>query len=216
MLFSVHHILQAGGILAVAAVIFAESGLLVGFFLPGDTLLIPAGIFASQHKLNLYILLPSVAIAAIIGYQVGYAIGERAGPRVFTRKGGLFLRKDYIPRTEAFVHRHGGKSMILARFIAVVRTIIPVVAGVGKMPRKTFFFYNIVGAIIWTFSLILASYWVGQRVNNVDKYILPLVLLGLAVTFLAEVWLVFRNARSRRAFFKALREEWNYLFKRSG
>ncbi len=215
MLFSVHHILQAGGILAVAAVIFAESGLLVGFFLPGDTLLIPAGIFASQHKLNLYVLLPSVAIAAIVGYQVGYAIGERAGPRVFTRKGGLFLREDYIPRTEAFVRRHGGKSMILARFIAVVRTIIPIVAGVGKMSRKTFLFYNVVGAIIWTFTLILASYWVGQRVSNVDKYILPLVLAGLAVTFLAELWFIFRNARSRRAFFKALREEWNYLFKHS-
>src|SRR5581483_5260521 len=214
MWLNADHILQVGGILAAGLIIFAESGLLVGFFLPGDTLLIPAGILASQNKLNIYLLLPTVAVAAILGYQVGYAVGENAGPRVFTRKGGLFFRKDYIPRTEAFISRHGGKSMILARFIAVVRTVIPVIAGVGKMPKGKFLFYNIVGAVTWTCSLVLGSYWIGQRVNNIDKFIVPIILIGIIATAGGELWFLLRSAKSREQFVKSLREEWNYLFKR--
>ena len=201
--------------MALTAIIFAESALLVGFFLPGDTILIPAGILASQDKLSLYVLLPSVALAAIIGYQVGYAVGERAGPRVFKRSDGLFFRADYIPRTEDFVRRHGGKAMILGRFIAVVRTIIPIVAGIGQMRRRTFLFYNILGAIIWTWGLILASYWVGRRVENVDKFIVPIILLGVLATVGGEVWFIFRSHRSRQQFFQALKEEWHYFFRRS-
>jgi membrane-associated protein len=214
MLFSVDHILQAGGLLAAGLIIFAECGLLVGFFLPGDTLLIPAGILASQHKLNIWLLLPTVAIAAIIGYQVGYTVGEKAGPKVFRRKGGLLFREDYIPRTQEFVRRHGGKSMILARFIAVVRTFIPVVAGVGKMPKRQFFFYNVIGAVIWTFSLTLGSYWVGQRVSHIDKFIIPIILIGILATAGGELWFLLRSRASRKQFFKALREEWGYLFGR--
>jgi membrane-associated protein len=215
MWLSADHILQAGGILALAGIIFAESGLLVGFFLPGDTILIPAGILAGQHKLNLYILLPAVALAAIIGYQVGYSVGERAGPRIFRRRDGLFFRADYIPRTEKFVRRHGGKSMILGRFLAVIRTIVPIVAGVGRMPKRTFLLYNILGGIIWTSGLILASYWVGQRVENIDKFIVPIILLGILATVGGELGFIFRSRRSRQQFFQALREEWSYLFKRN-
>jgi membrane-associated protein len=215
MWLSTEHILQAGGILAVTSIIFAESALLVGFFLPGDTLLIPAGILASQHKLNIWILLPCVALAAIIGYQIGYAFGERAGPRIFRRKNGLFFRADYIPRTEAFVRRHGGKSMILGRFIAVFRTIIPIIAGIGRMPKKTFMFYNIVGAITWTFSLVLASYWVGKRVENLDKFIVPMIILGVLATAGGELLFLLRSSKSRGQFINGLREEWHYFFRRS-
>lgn len=213
-IFSASHIAQTFGVLGIAGVIFAESGLLIGFFLPGDTLLIPAGILASQHKLNLYVLLPAVAIAAIAGYQLGYSIGEKAGPRVFTRRDGLLFRKDYVERTYHFVRRHGGRSMALARFIAVVRTIVPVMAGVGKMPKRRFFVYNVIGAIIWTFSLVLSSYWVGQRVNNVDRFIVPIVVVGVLTTAGGELWFVLRNASSRRQFFKGLREEFNWVFRR--
>lgn len=213
MLFSTEHILQAGGILAVAAIIFAECGLLVGFFLPGDTLLIAAGIFASQQKLNIWILLPAVFLAAIIGYQVGYQLGLAGGPKIFKRKSGLFFRKDYIPRTEAFVAKHGGKSMILARFLAVVRTIVPLVAGIGKMNPKKFFIYNVLGALIWTSTLTLGSYWIGKRVENVDSLVLPIVLIGIFLTAGAEILVFFRNKSSRQAILEGLKEEYRYFFK---
>jgi membrane-associated protein len=215
MIFSVNHILQAGGLLALGLIIFAESGLLVGFFLPGDTLLIAAGIFAAEHKLNIYFLVPIVILAAIIGYQVGYQIGLRGGPRIFKRKDGLLFRADYIPRTEAFVKRHGGKTMILARFIAVVRTIVPLIAGIGKMSQGIFFFYNVVGAVIWAGSLTLASFWVGGRVNNVDKYILPVVVVGIVLTVGIEFWVVLRTKSARRQLINGLREEYRYFFKRN-
>lgn len=216
-LLNTDHIIQAGGLLAIAAVIFAECGLLIGFILPGDTLLIPAGIWASHHpnQLNIWLLVPVVALAAIVGYQMGYSIGEKAGPKVFKRKGGLLFRKDYIPRTNEFVNKHGGKSMILARFLAVIRTLVPIVAGVGKMPKRRFFIYNVLGAVIWTSVLVLGSYWVGQQINNVDKWIPYIVVSGIVVTGVGELWYVMRNKKSRAAFAQALREEWLYFFKRS-
>jgi membrane-associated protein len=135
-MINVDSILQGGGLLAVALIIFAECGLLLGFFLPGDTLLIAAGVFAAQGKLPIALLLPIVAIAAIAGYQVGYLIGERAGPRVFKRKDGLLFREEYVDRAQDFFTRHGGKAILLARFIAVVRTFVPLVAGIGIIQRS--------------------------------------------------------------------------------
>ncbi len=217
MLFSVNHIIQAGGLLAIALVIFAEGALLIGLFLPGDTLLIPAGIWASHHhnQLNIWLLVPVVIIAAIAGYQIGYIIGERAGPKVFIRSGGVLFRADYIPKTQAFLKRHGGKSLILGRFIAVARTLLPIMSGVGKMPKRQFAIYNTLGAITWASSLILASYWIGQRISNVDKYILPVVLIGVGATILGELWVVLRKKESRKQLIKGLGEEYRYFFKRN-
>jgi len=215
MFFSIHHIIQAGGLLAIGLIIFAESGLLIGFFLPGDTLLIAAGIFASQHEyVNIFALLPVVLLAAIIGYQVGYQIGFRGGPRIFKRKDGLLFREDYIPRTEKYIAQHGGKTMILARFIAVVRTLVPLVAGIGKMPRKVFLFYNIVGAVIWTGIILLGSYWIGSQIKDVDKYVLPIVAIGIVLTVGIEFWVVLRSRESRRQLISGLKEEYRYFFKK--
>lgn len=213
---SVNHIVQAGGLLAIAAVIFAEGAFLIGFFLPGDTLLIPAGIWASHHgnQLNVWLLLPTVIIASILGYQVGYTVGRRAGPKIFTRSGGILFRADYVPRTEAFLKQHGGKSIIVGRFVAVVRTLLPIMAGIGKMSTRKFLVLNSLGAIAWASVLILGSYWVGQQVNDVDKYIVWIVLIGLGVTVFGELWYVMRNAKSRQQLFSALREEYRYLIKR--
>lgn len=214
MLFSVNHIIQAGGILAVALVIFAECGLLVGFFLPGDTLLITAGILASHHKyINLYGLIPAAFLAAVVGYQVGYQIGVRGGPKVFKRKGGILFRADYIPRTEKFISRHGGKTMVAARFIAVVRTLVPLLAGIGRMNRLIFFIYNVIGAAFWTVGVTLAAYWIGQRVENVDKWIVPVVLGGIILTAGAEFWFVLRSKAARRQLIDGLKEEYRYFFK---
>ena len=217
MFFSVDHIIQAGGLLAIALVIFSEGALLIGLFLPGDTLLIPAGIWASHHhnQLNVWLLLVTVIVAAIVGYQVGYVVGERAGPKVFKRSGGVLFRADYIPRTQAFLSKHGGKSLIAGRFIAVVRTLIPIMAGVGKMSRRQFLVFNILGAAFWASTLVLGSYWIGQRINNVDRYILPVVVLGVGLTVAGELWVILRNTKSRKQLFQGLREEYRYFFKKN-
>src|ERR1700754_2440485 len=148
MFLDVNQIIQTGGLLAILLIIFAETGLLLGFFLPGDTLLIAAGIFASQDKLPLGWLLILTPLAAILGYQVAYKIGERAGPKLFHRDDGVLFRSEYIKRTEDFINRHGGKAILLARFVVVVRTVIPLLAGMGKMSKKKFLFYNVLGSVL--------------------------------------------------------------------
>jgi membrane-associated protein len=214
MLLSVDHIIQTGGLLAIALIIFAETGLLIGFFLPGDTLLIAAGIFASQGKLPLWALIPVTTLAAIIGYQVGYIIGERAGPRFFKREDGILFRSEYVAKAEDFFTWHGGKTIILARFVAVVRTIVPLVAGIGKMPKKLFFTYNVVGAVIWVTSVILAAYWLGSKIPNIDKYLILLVVFAMVFTTAGTLEEMLRTKSRRQAFKKALRDEWNYIFRR--
>lgn len=198
----------------MAAIIFAETGLLVGFFLPGDTLLIAAGIFAGQGKLPILALLPVVAAAAIAGYEVGYIIGERAGPRVFKRKNGLLFREDYIERTDKFFRAHGGKTVLIARFIAVIRTIVPLTAGMAKMEKRRFHIYNIVGGILWTFSVTLASFWLGRQIPNVDKYIVYLLVLAMVVTAGSVLGQILVNKERRHAFAAALRDEFNYFIRR--
>jgi membrane-associated protein len=214
-MFDVNHIVASGGILAVALIIFAETGLLLGFFLPGDTLLIAAGLLAGQHKLPVLVLLPVVAFAAIAGYEAGYLIGKRAGPRFFKRKDGLLFREEYVLRAEKLAEKHGGKSILIARFIAIVRTIVPLVAGMGKMPRKKFVIYNIIGGVAWVSTITLAAFWIGSRVPNIDRVILPLVLLAMVVTFAVVMWQFGSSSQKRHELRVALREEWDYLFNKN-
>lgn len=200
----------------VSLIIFAETGLLIGFFLPGDTLLIAAGIFAAAHHnlIPLWALLPSVAVASILGYEAGYKIGLAAGPRFFKRKDGLFFREDYVTRTTDFFARHGGKSIVLARFIAVIRTIVPLVAGMGRMDRRFFHLYNVIGGILWTFTVTLAAYWIGQRFKHLDKYLVDLLILAMVLTVGVVFLESMRSKRRRTALKQALKEEFHYFFKR--
>jgi membrane-associated protein len=213
MLLDVNHIIQTGGLLAIALIIFAETGLLIGFFLPGDTLLIAAGIFAAQGKLPLPILIPICAIAAFFGYRMGYLIGERAGPRIFKRKDGVLFREEYVTRTEDFLEKHGGKAILFARFIVVVRTVIPLVAGVGKMSKKKFMVYNLVGSILWTTSIILAAYWLGHKIPNLDKYIIYFVVAAMVITTGGGFIEIMRTKARRQELKNALRDEFHYFFK---
>jgi membrane-associated protein len=214
MLLDVNQIIQTGGLLAILLIIFAETGLLLGFFLPGDTLLIAAGIFASQEKLSLILLLLLTPIAAILGYQVAYKIGEQAGPRLFHRDDGVLFRTEYVTRTEDFIKKHGGKAILLARFIVVVRTVIPLVAGMGKMSKRKFMFYNITGSIVWTTSVILAAYWLGHRIPNLDKYLIILVVGAMLLTTGGGLLEVMRTKSRRAALKQALKDEFHYFFKR--
>jgi membrane-associated protein len=214
MLLDVNHIIQTGGLLAILLIIFAETGLLLGFFLPGDTLLIAAGIFASQDKLPLGWLLVLTPIAATLGYQMGYKIGEQAGPKLFKRDDGVLFRTEYITRTEDFINRHGGKAILLARFIVIVRTVIPLVAGIGKMNKKRFLFYNITGSVLWTTVVILAAYWLGHKIPNLDKYLIVLVVAAMVITTGGGLIEAMRTKPRRAALKRALKDELRYLFKR--
>ncbi|HET7528691.1 MAG TPA: DedA family protein [Candidatus Saccharimonadales bacterium] len=212
-MFNVHDIVQTGGILAVAAIIFAESGLLLGFFLPGDTLLLTAGLFAGQDKLPLWWLMAAVIIAAIVGYQVGYHLGERIGPRLFKRKDGILFREDYIGRTREFLDKYGPATVVLARFIAHVRTFISVIAGAGQMNRATYFFYNVVGAVLWGGGVTLLGYLLGSEVPNIDRFFFPVIVALLIAIYIITVWQLGKDPKRRATLKKGLKEDWDYFFK---
>jgi membrane-associated protein len=215
MFLDVNNIIQTGGLLAILLIIFAETGLLLGFFLPGDTLLIAAGIFASQDKLPLAPLLILTPVAAALGYQMGYKIGEQAGPRLFHRDDGVLFRMEYINRTEEFIKKHGGKSILIARFIVVVRTVIPLVAGIGKMDKRKFLLFNIIGSVLWTTIIILAAYWLGNQIPNLDKYLILLVISAMVITTGGGLIEAMRTKSRRAALKDALRDEFYYFFKRN-
>lgn len=174
------------GILIVATIVFVESGLLFGFFLPGDTLLIGTGILSSQGNPPILWLIMAVIIAAIIGDNVGYEIGKRTGKRIFRKKDGIFFRQEHITRAEKFYELHGGKTIIMARFTPMVRTFAPLVAGVGNMSHRKFFMFNIVGGILWGAGLPLLGYWFGSKIPHLDRYInlvlVTVIALSLGIT----------------------------------
>ena len=213
-MFDVNHIVQAGGLLAVALIIFAESGILLGFFLPGDTLLLAAGLFAAQGKLNIAWLTIIVSVAAIAGYQVGYKFGERAGPRLFKRSNGILFREDYIRRTAGFFQKYGAVTIIGARFIAHVRTFVSVVAGVSHMDKRKYFIYNVIGAVLWGGGVTLLGYWIGNTIPNVDKYMLPIIIGALVIFYTLAFWGVLKSPNRRHNLRKGLKEDLKYMFGR--
>ena len=181
-MFDVSHIIQAGGLLLIAAIIFAESGMFVGFFFPGDTLLLTAGIFASQGKLPLALTILVVAAAAIAGDNTGYHIGRRFGRRVFKQEDGIFFRRAYVERAEAFYRRYGSRTMLIAHFVPVVRTFVPPVAGVAHMDYKKFVLFDAIGDTAWAVIVTLIGYWFGTKIPNIDHYIILAVLGVMALT----------------------------------
>ena len=168
-------IIKTAGYLGIFGILFAESGILVGFFLPGDSLLFTAGFLASQGYLNIWVLGLISFLGAILGDSVGYAIGRKTGPLIFKREESLFFKKEYVVRSKEFYLRHGGKAIIFARFMPVVRTLAPILAGVGEMHYPLFFAYNVVGGILWAIGLSSLGYILGSTIPNIDRYLLPIV-----------------------------------------
>ncbi len=205
MAAGIDKLILGGGLIAIGATVFAESGLLIGFFLPGDTLLFGAGILASQGTLPLGWLLFVIITSAIIGDNVGYSIGRRTGPRIFKKKDGILFKKEHIERAEAFYQAHGGKTIVLARFVPIVRTFAPLVAGIGKMPRKRFMFFNVFGGFLWGGGVTLAGYWLGSKVPWVEEYITPIILGVVLLSIAGSLIHIFKDPVSRKLIKERLR-----------
>lgn len=186
----------AGGLILIAFIIFAECGLLFGFFFPGDTLLLLAGVLAAKGDFDLISVLVTVVISAILGAQTGYYIGQKYGPKVFKKKDGILFKQEYITRSEEFYEKHGGKTIMFARFVPIVRTFAPVVAGVGKMDIKLFTIYNILGGVLWGVSVTLLGYFFGSKIPNLDTYIMPIVLAVMVLSFAPTIYHIAKNLRN--------------------
>jgi membrane-associated protein len=189
------------GYITLFAIIFAESGLLVGFFLPGDSLLFTAGFLASQGFFNIAVLVIVCATAAITGDSVGYAFGRRVGRRLFERPDSRFFKRKHLLATEAFYEKHGGKTIVLARFLPIVRTFAPIVAGVGNMRYSRFLAFNIGGGLLWAVGLPIAGYALGSVIPDVDRYLIPIILLIIFISLLPTFYhLVSANRAEIRQF----------------
>jgi membrane-associated protein len=189
-------LIRAFGYAFVFGVVFAESGLLVGFFLPGDSLLFTAGFVASQGYLSIALLAFGAFICAVVGDSVGYAFGSRVGRRLFQREDSFWFHRKHLLKAEAFYERHGGKAIVLARFLPVVRTFAPIVAGMGRMRYRRFLAYNIAGGLLWGAGVAVAGYYFGQLLpaDQVDKYLLPVIVLIIVVSVLPSAVHVWRES----------------------
>jgi membrane-associated protein len=194
-------LLEAVGYAGLFAIVFAESGLLIGFFLPGDSLLFTAGVLASgamRNFFNIWILLPLVAVAAITGDQVGYAFGRRVGPRLFHREDSFWFHKKHLDKAHAFYDKHGGKTIIIARWLPIVRTFAPIVAGMGHMDYGRFVLFNVVGGLTWSVTMVGGGYLLGEqmRPEDVDKYLLPIIFLIVVASVAPTAWHLYKENKT--------------------
>jgi len=191
------HLIKTFGTLGILAIVFVESGLLVGFFLPGDSLLFTAGLLSANGTLpDIWILLVTIPVAAIAGDQVGYAIGRKFGPPLFNRPDSRFFRREYVDRSAEFFEKHGPKTVVLARFVPIVRTFVPVMAGTSKMHYRTFVTYNVVGGLLWGVGVTSLGYFLGQ-VDFVKENIEPILLLIVFISVIPVFIELFRASRTR-------------------
>lgn len=183
-MFDIVALVKTAGYVGIFGMVFAESGLFFGFFFPGESLLFTAGILASQGLLDFYILAPLVFAGAVLGDTVGYAFGRRVGPAIFRSENSLFFNKKNIERTKMFYEKYGTKTIILARFVPIVRTFAPIFAGVGRMRYKTFLTYNLIGGALWGLGVTGIAYYLGSLIPDLERYLLPIVLLIIFVSLL--------------------------------
>jgi membrane-associated protein len=180
-------LIQWGGYVGLTIIIFAETGLLIGFFLPGDSLLVSAGLIASRGTLDVWLMCLILTIAAILGQTVGYAIGKTAGPRLFAREDSLFFKRSHLQRAHDFYEKHGGATIVLARFMPIVRTFVPVVAGAARMSYRPFQLYNVIGGIAWVCGMLMIGYGLGRYIPGIEKHIDKVIILVIAVSLAPAV-----------------------------
>ena len=193
--YSLDALIQWGGYLLLVAIVFAETGLLIGCFLPGDSLLITAGLLAAAGHLNIWWINALLIAAAIIGDSVGYAIGARLGPRIFTREKSILFNPQHVARTRRFYEKYGPKTIVIARFVPIIRTFAPVLAGVGVMEYRRFLTYNVLGGIGWVASMSWAGYLLGQAVPNISNHMHVLVIVIIVLSCVPIAVEVYRERR---------------------
>jgi len=202
-------------VLLLAAIIFTESGILAGFFLPGDTVLFTAGVLVQTGVIdvNIFILIAVLFVAAVGGVSFGYWFGHKFGRRVFKKSDSLFFRHEYIEKAEQFYARHGGKTIILARFIPIVRTLAPIIAGVAKMDYRRFLVYNVIGAVIWIGSVVpvgyLAGGWLESSGTHIGTIIIPAIILVVILSLLSPLVRALQDKQSRAKIISALKQRLN-------
>jgi len=190
-------LIRWGGSLVLVAIVFAETGLLAGFFLPGDSLLVTAGLVASQARtLNIWVLIVALSAAAIAGDSTGYAIGRYVGPRIFRRDESRLFKKDYVRRAQRFYDKYGAKTIVLARFVPIVRTFAPTLAGVGQMRYRTFLTFNVAGGISWVCAMTLTGYFLGRTVPDIMRHLHWIIgiVVAISLTPILHEWQTARRA----------------------
>ena len=188
-------LIKAGGYLLIFGFVFAESGLFIGFFLPGDSLLFTAGFLASQGYLNIWILTFGAWCFAVLGDNIGYAFGKRVGVKLFTKEDSWFFNKAHLVKAQKFYEEHGRKTIIVARFMPIVRTFAPIVAGMGNMNYRVFFLYNIIGGFLWGVGVSLMGYILGSTIPGIDQYLIPIILGIIVISLLPPI---FHSLRYRK------------------
>lgn len=214
-------VIKAASLFGVGLIIFAESGLPIGFFLPGDSILFTTGFLISQDVLsfNIHLAVLIVFIAAVIGVNVGYAFGKSLGPRLFSRPNARFFKQENVVRAQEFYDKYGGKAIILARFIPVIRTFAPIVAGIGNMNFKRFLFFNIIGAFLWAVCLTYIGYFLGNQFQkmgwtNIDQFLLPFIIIIVVISALPAVIHIARDKKLRTTLWTSTVRELKALFQR--
>ena len=195
--YALDDLIRWGGYAILVAIVFVETGLFVGFFLPGDSLLITAGLVAAAGVLDIRWLIVLLSVAAIVGDQVGYAIGYRMGPVLFTKPKSLVFNPRHLERTREFYARHGAKTIVIARFVPIIRTFAPVVAGIGQMEYRRFVFYNVAGGLGWVVSMTCAGYLLGRAIPNIGSYVHLVVAIVIVLSVLPIVYEIVRARKLR-------------------
>jgi len=195
--------IAAAGYLVLNAVVFAETGLAAGFFFPGDSLLVVAGLFAAKGDLNITVLLGTLTVSAIIGDAVGYYTGSKLGPHLFKRQESLLFKPSHLRKAHEFYEKYGGKTIIIARFVPFVRTFAPIVAGAAGMTYSKFAAYNVFGGTLWVFSMLLTGYFLGRMIPNLDQHIEKVVIIVIALSLMPPVIEYLRDRRQKRRALQA-------------
>ena len=200
MHFDLPQLIKSIGYVGVWAIVFAESGLLVGFFLPGDSLLFTAGFLASQNFLDIRVLVFGCFVFAVLGDNVGYATGYRFGRRLFQKEDSWLFHKKHLATAQNFYDKHGKKAVVLARFMPIVRTFAPIIAGMGSMKYKTFMVYNLIGGFAWTVGMTLLGYFLGKVIpaEQIDKYLLPIIGLIIVISIIPSIIHIIQERRSTK------------------
>lgn len=197
-------LIKTAGYLGVFSIVFLESGMLVGFFFPGDSLLFTAGFLASQGFLDIRILVPGLFLAAVLGNSTGYYLGKNIGRKLFNKENSIWFNKKHLIRAERFYQKHGGKAIVLAQFVPVVRAFVPFVAGIGVMKYRRFVFFNFFGAVLWAVGVTLAGYYLGSLIPDVDKYLLPIVGLIIFASILPALHHALVDAEIRTSIIRTV------------